>query len=192
MPRIHHSWGLVGLCGAALMAYGATYLDAHPLLQWLLLGTAASGFLSGILMVLWTLITWVWQLFVRPRSVRRLFQFGPWDRQIPLRRALQIAYEQCESTVVGQYIDRAYQESEERPSYLYHSLGIHNVPLFARRPPSSQSRRISETHKELMLMPGTSDLAEVTSHKKPVFKDASVRRADLWRVVRHLRQLDPG
>jgi hypothetical protein len=178
LGRIHLAWwmidGVAAVGGASLSGWAA-HIQGWG---WLVIVLAAVG---GFVVTSCGMAALI--LLVKMVSV---------PRQIPLRRALQIAYEQCEGTVVGQYIDRAYQDPEERLSYLYHSLGIHDVLLFAKRPPSSQSRLISETHKELVLMPGTSDLAELYSHKTPAYKDVGIRRADLWRVTRLLRQLDPG
>ena len=162
-----------GIGAAAVFALASGVV---PLVSW---------WVSGPIMALSAIVAiWgFWPLFAST-SFGDVVHF-----RVPMRRAAQIAYERCEGTRLGEFVARMFKSPDERLSYFYHAFGVRRVPMFARQPPSRRARPIPlDSHKSLVLMDGTNDLATITNQKRAVYTDTSIRRTDLWRTIRDLRK----
>jgi len=84
-----------------------------------------------------------------------------------------------------------FKTEEEKLSYFVSSFQVNHVPFFAKKPPSRITRRLSRGDiQKLMLVNGTSDLQDFTEKNAPPYRDAHIRRTDLWKHLRHLKTLN--
>lgn len=140
-----------------------------------------SGAILGLLISIWGLLPVMASLSLGNLSLWR----------IPLSTALQVCFEKCEGTFVGRYVKRSNDTPHKILSYFWASFSVTFVPVFGECPPSSISRRIpKDVPKRLVLKEGTNDLLDLYDTKKTLYKNAYVRRSDLWKHVRYLKRMN--
>lgn len=108
--------------------------------------------------------------------------------QIPLRTALQKAYETVEDARLGAEIREKAPTDSALTSYLLNRLEDTGVTLYGKRPPSTVARQIPRCEmRELTLVEGQSDL-EVRADKEVKFSDVYVTQSDFRKFIEHMKR----
>jgi hypothetical protein len=189
-------WGLAGFALTCFVAR-LSMTDA-ALRMWfgyaaVLLAISSAVVLAWPIVPVWRGVPEAGAAVVVAGTVLGWYGWGRWfgGGFVNVRDAAQMAYEALEGTPIGTYLERLYQEPESRLSHIFHLFEAYGLPLFAASPPSDRLRKIEWVGGNLMLLPDSSDLAFVSTHTKPAYRNASIRQADLRRLIRQCRKTEP-
>lgn len=183
-----HGWGLVGICGAILVALALPYLDAHPMVWWGALIVAATGFVVGLGLIIVPPLF----LFVRRVAGRR----PPQPRQEPaliaeqlisLQEAAQLGYEAEENAGLRIVVGARFSTQDVGLDHYKYVLLSARAPMIGVMPPSRQQRPIPlEEYSSLTPVPGESALmyaADLGLGRPPTYISVAIRRSDMQRAI---------
>jgi hypothetical protein len=178
--RTAAGWALVGIWGGALVTLLLSWLEQHPFWWWTVAVTSSTGLIIGIGLLMWpTTSGWFGQ------SVPDvLCRFLPGSRLLPLRDALLLAYQQCEASVgEGNFSAGFHGTPDAELSPYLDALASRRASLFARRSGSGRRLRVESAPGRFVLIPGTSDLAEVESPGTAVYENVAVRASEIKAMI---------
>jgi len=128
-------WGFLGIAltlGLTILGLPQQYIWLHAYFLWLAIASAS---ISAVL--------FAWPVVRMVTSIRF------W--QVPLERAEQIAYDRCENTPVGRFVDRISKTHYSKLTYYYHALEVNNVRVYGKKPPSRRARQIPIAEQKRMI-----------------------------------------
>jgi hypothetical protein len=89
----------------------------------------------------------------------------------------------------GDFVKTEFRTEEDRIAFFVSTFAARNVPMFGQHPPSEVARQIPQPEKRnLTLLEGGNDLRRITGRGETEYRNVYIRRPDLWRHIRHLRQ----
>lgn len=107
---------------------------------------------------------------------------------IPMSEAARIAYENSEKNIIGFAAYRLGDTAEQTLAYFFHAFLLNGVPIYATKPPSTRLRRVPPDEAKRLHPVGALDSAGFLHERsKATYTNLSVKRWDLWRVVRHFK-----
>jgi hypothetical protein len=167
----------IAVAGIGLTALYWTLDPAHSEISiWI---RAPIGLL-GAALLLWSIIWWI-------LIFRRGGHLALW--RVPLRNALQLCFETTQSSAAGPWVSAEYSTEHKRFDFMLCSLIAHRAPMFGREQGSRIAYEIPQpAMKNLQLVEGTSNLQRIAGREgSPEYLDVYMRRPDLWRQARRLK-----